>query len=66
MGKIKIGDYVIFEYKNSRLTGLVSSVIDRNPNQVFYEIVPTAIGIDQKIVVECDNVKKAYACSNQQ
>ena len=66
MERIKIGDYVIFEYKNAKLTGLVSSVIDRNPKKIMYEIVPSAIGIDQKIVVGCNNVKKAYACLDQQ
>ena len=66
MERIKIGDYVIFEYENAKLTGLVSSVIERNPKKIMYEIVPSAIGIDQKIVVGRDNVKKAYACLDQQ
>ena len=66
MEQIKIGDYVIFKYENAKLTGLVSSVIDRDPKKIMYEIVPSAIGIDKKIVVERSNVKKAYACFDQQ
>tara|TARA_B100000579_G_C22232729_1_gene576840 strand:+ start:34 stop:228 length:195 start_codon:yes stop_codon:yes gene_type:complete len=59
MKQIGIGDYVIFEYNDTQMTGLVREIVEQEES-VSYRIVPNAIGLDYDPVVESSKVKKAY------
>ena len=58
MEQLSPGDYVIFKYGDSSLTGLISSVIGE-PGSLSYEIIPNAIGFDGSLTVDSSAVKKA-------
>jgi hypothetical protein len=60
MNQANVGDYVLFKYNGTRMTGLIRDVIEDGDSK-RYEIVPSAIGLDYFPIIESKNVKKISA-----
>ncbi len=60
MSQIAVGDYVLFKYNGTRMTGLVKDVFTDGDSK-NYQIVPSAIGLDYFPIVESAKVKKISA-----
>ena len=63
MNQINVGDYVLFKYNGTRMTGLIRDVIE-NGESKRYQVVPSAIGLDYFPIIESKDVKKISAKNN--
>lgn len=56
MKDIRVGDYVLFEYNDTTMTGLIREVLNDGER---YRIVPNAIGMDYYPIIDGNKVEKA-------